>query len=1065
MRLVLSPYALAQCASALISLTACLIAWRRRRTPGGLALALMTVAITAWTGSVTLEESAVGLGAKILLAKISYLGVVNVAPLFLLFAWRFGRAVRRTSRWAPLLWVVPAATVAVVATNELHHLVWTSITLSPAGDNRAIFAHGPAWWISIGYSLVLTLLAIARIAITTLRASGIVTRQIALLFVAVGVVWAGVAIYLQPAHPLPGLDLPAASSAIASLLILWGLTRRKTLALKPVARDTLVEVMADGMLVEDARGFIVDANPAAIALLGRGASLVGSPLAAELVRWPELARGMPAAPAGGAVAVIPRGDRFLEAAVAPLSSPLGEYLGRMITLRDVTTRRRAELAAEEKEASLRGLLAAARRQAEELELLDQVRTSLAAELDLPAIIRTVVEGIARVFGYTQVSLYLLRDDFLVLQHQVGYARVIERIPAERGITGRVVRTGAPLLLEDVRDDPDFIGAIAGVVSEICVPLFDRGRAAGVLNVESINGVRMGRQDLRLMTILGEHVNIAFSKSRLYSEARENEERYRALVAALGEGVAIVDLSERFVFANPAAEAVFGVPPEGLVGHSLAEFLSPDELARVVEETGRRRRGESSTYGIVIRRPDGQTRYLELNATPQRTTEGSVIGTLGIFRDVTELRRLQRNLEAERSLLLTLIDTLPDYVYLKDRRSRFILTNRAQAQLFGVPDGRELIGRTDADFVAPELAERYRRADEQVMSTRQPVVNVEEPVQGVGGRHRSVLTTKVPLVDASGEVTGLVGISRDVTDLRLAEEEKAKLQEQLQQSQKMEAVGRLAGGIAHDFNNILTVITGYCEMAIEESHANPALLRNLEEIKRASRRSATLISQLLAFSRRQILLPRVLDLAGLVEGMEGMLRRLLGEDVRLETFRDVEPLLVNADPGRMEQVVMNLAVNARDAMPGGGRLTLRISAVHLGPGDLGGRAEVVPGEFVSLAVSDTGVGMEPETLDRLFEPFFTTKAIGKGTGLGLATVYGIVRQSEGHITCRSTPGRGTTFVVYLPRVADAGPVPAAREEGARPAFIGGRERILLVEDDDGVRRFVEAVLRGAGYSVV
>ena len=692
-----------------------------------------------------------------------------------------------------------------------------------------------------------------------------------------------------------------------------------------------------------------------------------------------------------------------------------------------------------------------------------MRTSLASELDLHEVIRTVVEGIARVFGYTQVSLFILLDGELALRHQVGYQSILERIPVDRGITGRVYRTGTPVLVQDVRTDPDYVGAMEGVTSEVCIPLFDLGAPVGVLNVESIGGVAMGPEDLRLMTILGEHVSIALSKARLYEEARDNEERYRTLVTTLAEGVAIVDLSESFTFANPAAEALFGVSRGGLVGRNLSEFMGPQEYARAAHETVRRRRGESSTYETVIRRPDGENRQIELIATPRRGPEGEVVGTLGIFRDVTEFRRLRGRLEQERTLLLALIDSLPDYVYLKDRESRFILTNKAQALLVGAREPSELVGRTDADFISGELAARYREVDLQVIRSRMPVVNIEEPSEGAAGRSGWVFTTKVPLFDSEGEVTGLVGISRDVTDLRRAEQEREKLQEQLQQSQKMEAVGRLAGGIAHDFNNMLTVITGYCEMALEEARGNGALLETLEQIKRAARRSASLISQLLAFSRRQILLPRVFDLAGLVEGMDGMLRRLLGEDVRLVTSRGGPSLLVNADPGRIEQVVMNLSVNARDAMPGGGQLTIRTAGACLTAEELAGHPEVAPGEFVSLSVIDNGQGMEEATLRRLFEPFFTTKDTGKGTGLGLATVYGIVRQSSGHITCKSELGKGTQFTVYLPRVLE-GEQEAEPADASKRLLPQGTERILLVEDDDAVRRYVRSILESAGYTV-
>jgi PAS domain S-box-containing protein len=1057
-----TPYVLAQAASALISLLAAIVAWRRRNAPGGTLFALMMTSVFLWTAAVTMEESAVGVPAKLILSKISYFGAVNVAPFFFLFSWRFRHGNRRIRRPAVLLlWAVPAAVLALAVTNELHRLVWSSVSLSPhSAQNLAVYGHGPAWWILTGYSFLLVIAAGAHVGRAAFGAPRIFARQSAVVILAVAAVWAGIVLYVVPGNPFPGLDLPALSFSVAGVLILWVLTRGRMLVLRPVARDMLVEAMSDGLLVEDARGRVVDANPTALSLLRRDSSVIGSPLAQAIDAWPDLAEALDPARDGGA-RIVRRGSRLFELTVSPLRGPRDERVGRMVCLRDITERRQAEDAMEESERTLRALLASAQRQAKELELLDQVRSALAMELDLPVIFRTVVEGIARTFGYTQVSLYVLQEDVLILQHQVGYPHVFPRIPVTKGIVGRVTRSGRPVLLEDVSADPEFLGALEGIVSEVCVPFFDEGRTAGILNVES--DAAMGEADLRLMTVLGEHVSIAFSKARLYAEARENEERYRVLLETLGEGVAIVDLKEHFVFANPAAESVFGVHHGGLVGKNLAEFTNPADFDLSRAETRKRVQGMRSMYEITIRRPDGESRTIELIATPRHSPGGEVTGTFGVFRDVTELRRLQTRLEQERSLLLTLIDSLPDYVYLKDRDSRFILTNKAQALLVGKASPAELAGRTDHDFVQKELADRYRADDLQIMESGIGAVNVEEPSEAAGGGMRKVLTTKVPIFDAAGGVTGLVGISRDVTDLTRAEEDRARLQEQLQQAQKMEAVGRLAGGIAHDFNNILTVITGYCELAIEDCRASGHGVRNVEEIKRAARRASALISQLLTFSRRQILQPRVFDVGELVEGMEGMLRRLLGDDIRLHTVRAEASLFVHADPVRIEQVIMNLAVNARDAMPGGGLLTISTGRSFLPPEVMRGMPGANTEEHVLLSVSDTGQGMDAETLRRLFEPFFTTKEAGKGTGLGLATVYGIVQQSTGHITCRSEPGSGTTFSIYLPRASRG----AAAEESAAPPSAkpeGGKEKVLLVEDDESVRRFVRSILEAAGYTI-
>jgi PAS domain S-box-containing protein len=935
MRIELTPYMLAQAASAIISLFAAVVAWRRRAAPGGTVFALMMTCIAIWTTAVSLEEGMIGVPSKILFAKISYIGAVNVAPLFLLFARHFLRVARRIrSPVVLLLWAIPAAVFGLAVTNEWHGLVWSSVQLAaPPAGNLAVYGHGPAWWIMSLYDFALVMFASGYIGKAALGTPRVFRRQRAIILAAVAVVWAGFAAYIAPGNPFPGFDMSALSFSIAGLLLLWGLTRGKMLALSPIARDMLMEAMPDGLIVEDARGRVIDANPVALSLLRKDSSIIGSPLERALEEWPDLAAAMSHARDGGK-RIIRREALLLELTVSALRGLQGEHLGRMVTLRDISDQHRAEEAIEANERNLQALLSDAQRHAKELELLDQVRTSLAIETELPVIFRTVVEGISRTFGYAQVSLYVLQEDTLVLQHQVGYSRVLERIPITQGIMGRVLRAGTPVLVEDVSTDPDFLGAIEGLVSEVCVPFFDKGRPVGTLNVESSHAI-MGEADLRLITVLGEHLSIAFAKARLYAEARDNEERYRTLVATLGEGVGIVDLTERFVFANPAAELVFGVPPGQLMGRSLSDFLGQAELELTKAETRKRLEGISSTYEITIHRPDGEIRQIELIATPHHDENGKITGTLGVFRDVT--------------------------------------------------------------------------------------------------------------------------------DLIHAEEERARLQEQLQQSQKMEAVGRLAGGIAHDFNNILTVITGYCELAIEDSSGNPALESNVQEIKSAARRASELISQLLAFSRRQIMQAHAFEMGELVEGMESMLRRLLGEDISLRTFRASPSLYVHADPGRVEQIIMNLAVNSRDAMPGGGVLTIRTDAGRLPPEETAGHPDLNAGEYVVLSVSDTGHGMDQATLARLFEPFFTTKEVGKGTGLGLATVYGIIRQSSGHITCRSEVDSGTTFTIYLPRTTREAAHREAIEQGAAEPR-RGTESILLVEDDEPVRHFVTSVLETAGYIV-
>jgi PAS domain S-box-containing protein len=611
------------------------------------------------------------------------------------------------------------------------------------------------------------------------------------------------------------------------------------------------------------------------------------------------------------------------------------YQCMLVNVLDITAQKRAEDALRESERNSRALFDAAQRQARELELLNQVGTTIARELDLPVVFRTVVEAIARSFGYTQVSLYLLRGDTLVCQHQVGYTHVIAEIPVSQGISGRVARTGSPVLLPDVRSDPEFLGAMDGIVSELCIPLLDQGKVVGTLNVESTGGVVMGRADFDLMTALGEQVSIALVKARLYGEARESEQRYRTLVEKLGEGVAIVDPTERFLFANPAAELIFGVPPGELAGRGLEEFLGREEFARARAETEKRRRGETSVYEQDIRRPDTTVRRLEITASPQYDADGSFAWTLGVFRDITEARRTE---------------------------------------------------------------EALRRSEER-----------------------------------------------------------------LAQAQKMEAVGRLAGGIAHDFNNLLTVIRGYADLVEKGIETEQPVHDGLREIRTAADRAAGLTAQLLAFSRKQVMRPRVLNLDEVVRGMQKMLPRMLGEDVRLVAALAAEPATILADQGQLEQVLMNLAANARDAMPAGGTLTLA-TATRVVAADPGREhPEVTPGRYVELCVTDTGRGIDRDILPRIFEPFFTTKALGQGTGLGLATVYGIIKQSEGYIYCASEPSAGTTFTILLPVVPGGIPetVPPPRD----PRSLAGSETVLVVEDEQAIRELIRTVLRRNGYRVL
>nr|MBA3321444.1 response regulator [Pyrinomonadaceae bacterium] len=337
-----------------------------------------------------------------------------------------------------------------------------------------------------------------------------------------------------------------------------------------------------------------------------------------------------------------------------------------------------------------------------------------------------------------------------------------------------------------------------------------------------------------------------------------------------------------------------------------------------------------------------------------------------------------------------------------------------------------------------------------------------------GSYRYLESNAAPVLNVDGELTGYRGTDRDVTDRIRAQQALIEKEEQLRQAQKMEAIGQLAGGVAHDFNNLLTAILGYSELLLRELPPDAAPSRHkVEEIKHAGERAATLTRQLLAFSRKQMLQPKVLNPNVVALGVEKMLRRLLGEHLELRLKLEPAVGLIKADPGQLEQVVINLSINARDAMPEGGKLLVETRNVELDEHYAGRRADVVrPGRYVMLAVSDTGTGIEPQIQERIFDPFFTTKEQGKGTGLGLSTVYGIVKQSEGHLWVYSEPGRGTTFKVYLPRVDEPADLAAAGATTVPAAAVpGGAETVLLVEDEEIVRELTREMLELIGYRVV
>jgi two-component system cell cycle sensor histidine kinase/response regulator CckA len=457
------------------------------------------------------------------------------------------------------------------------------------------------------------------------------------------------------------------------------------------------------------------------------------------------------------------------------------------------------------------------------------------------------------------------------------------------------------------------------------------------------------------------------------------------------------------------------------------------------------RTPAATIGVLV-----VQHYEDENAYTERDQEflASVGGQIAL---AIERKRSDEKVRESEARLRVLVEQLPAVLWTVDKNLRFTSALGA---------GLTRLGLKPNQLVGMSLLDYFETADQTFLpiAAHRRSVTGEPMTFHVEWKSGSYACHVEPLRDADGQVSGAICMSLDITDRK-------QLEEQLRQAQKMEAVGRLAGGIAHDFNNLLMVIQGYGDLLVERLPSGDPLHRNAEQIQMAAQRASSLTRQLLAFSRKQMLAPKILNVHSVVADMEKILRRLIGEDVQLETSSVADLGLVKADRSQIEQVILNLAVNARDAMPQGGRLTIETANVELDASYSHPPAVLSPGKYVMLAVTDNGCGMDPETQAHVFEPFFTTKEKGKGTGLGLATVYGVVKQSGGYVWVYSEPGRGTSFKIYLPRIEETA-VPTGRD-GSDPARATerGSETILLVEDEKGVRELARDYLTTTGYTVI
>ena len=610
---------------------------------------------------------------------------------------------------------------------------------------------------------------------------------------------------------------------------------------------------------------------------------------------------------------------------------------------------------------------------------------------------------------------------------------------------RVVKKGAEKLSPAQEKDYS--------ASTMVVPIRKGERVIGLLLIQNHQPGAYTERDLETLQTLADHCGGALERLRAEQDLRESQRRFHDLFENSPDAIFVEDLDGNVLDVNMAASALHGVKREELVGRNALNDLIPpscrDEARRDFQKLagGELFRVEGESEGA-----DGRAVPVEVRAS--RIEYAGKPALLLHVRDVTERHAAEAALRSSETLFRSVWENSADGMVLTDENGVIVAVNGTFCKLVGLSQG-ELEGKPFTVIYA-ESQER-----EQMLAQYRERFSMDAPAQKrersykLHNGHEIIFEIADSRVELRGKPLLLLSLFRDVTSQR-------RLEEQLRQSQKMEAIGQLAGGVAHDFNNILTVIHGHASLLLA-SGLDKTAARSAQQIGQAAERAAGLTRQLLTFSRRQLIQPKRLDMNKIIGNMSDMVGRMLGEDVTLRLSYSPSPATVEADAGMMEQVLLNLAVNARDAMPRGGQLAVRIALVDVDQAHVQQHPEARTGRFVCISKTDTGSGIPPEYLPRIFEPFFTTKEVGKGTGLGLATVYGIVKQHQGWIEVESAIGKGSTFRIYIPYIGEHRP--EMEKPTTQITIRGGTETILLVEDEKPVRELVARVLEKHGYKVL
>ena len=682
------------------------------------------------------------------------------------------------------------------------------------------------------------------------------------------------------------------------------------------------------------------------------------------------------------------------------------------------------------------------------------------------------DGLRRVFAY--VRIHLLHEDSPYLYVWAGIPESHILAPANAAL----IRNLLLLLLATVISF--FISWVTGRKTLLFpiqrLVLLTQKFAKGELEARSELPAHAG--ELGMLTTAFHDMAESLTISR--KDLEESDQRFKTVADFAYDWEYWIGQDGKFIYSSPSCMRITGYAPEEFISDPqlVCKIVKPEYVETVrqhyFDESKEDGTDHSMEYPIL--KKNGEEVWLEHNCCPVYDAQGKYTGRRGSNRDITDRKRTEAALLAERQFLIDVIDSLPDATFIIDTDKRIVVWNRAAEAMTNVKR-EDLLGKGDYAYAVPfygerrpilidllNISEKERESSYSHVKRVADKIYAETFIQTLNdGEGVYLWGVAAPLYDRTGLRTGAIEVIKDMTELKKSEKANIQLHEQLLQAQKIESIGRLAGGVAHDFNNMLGVILGHAELAMEELDPSQPIFANLQQIKQAADRSTGITRQLLTFARKQIVSPKVIDLNETVTGMMKMLLRLIGEDIDLALLPGKGLWPIKIDPSQIDQILANLCVNARDAITGVGKITVETGNCTLDEEFCSAHAGFVPGQYVKIDVIDNGSGMDKETVSYIFEPFFTTKGVNEGTGLGLATVYGIVKQNDGFVNVYSEQGQGTTFSIYLPR--HVGTTKQEQLDSTAEAALRGNETILLVEDEPTILNMTATMLQRLGYTVL